>query len=90
MHIEQDGPPLTLSINTDCVWGLTDFVYFSAAVFLLSECLTFIIDSYSKELIHGIPIEFESMAIRNSLCIITMQVHACCTRASKNSSCKLL
>jgi len=61
---------LTLSINIDNVMGLTNFVCFRIAVFLLSVCFTFLINSYHKEAIHAILKELKSMAIQNSHSII--------------------
>lgn len=58
--------PLTLNINIDNIGDMTKFVYFRTAVFLLSVCFVFIINSYRKEPIHAIVKEFKSMAIQNS------------------------
>lgn len=62
--------PPTLSIHIDSSESLTKFACFRTAVFLLSVCLIFIINSYCKELVHALLKEFKSMVIQNCHSII--------------------
>lgn len=81
--------PLTLSNNIDNIEGVSQTLYVSEQLLsVLSECC--IIDSYSKDSIHAIPKDFESMAIQNSHNPINMPTCVSCDRMSNHSNCKLL